>query len=355
MRSGKSKRAISSGRGRRPGKSSGGSHHAAYTAGYGEGIALKQNEGGGLSNHEAKLRMNERWTRRCMAKELTAATSGKRMQEGRAFASGFAAALGLPNANGGWQPAPLTRSAAAVVRAGADAIPASIKQLLRLPLTEIIVVQEGASETQFAELRALPEIKILNPGEAIGADVWRAVGARMTRADIVLFADAAQLIEAEKLAQLLAAAQAGADVALVSYASRLGPFREWDDLMRVRAFVNWSLGRQELGVSSVGLLPHAWSRAAIESVGVKTLAVPPLAHVIALQQRLRVQACSIMKRTNGKSSPAWSPLSLSHTQESKQVVFGDHIEALRAAMKLKGARLTMPDHSRCRSAAGGAQ
>lgn len=265
------------------------------------------------------------------------------MQEGRDFAAGFAAALGQPGSS--WQPVPLTRSAAAVVFAGADANPSSIKQLLRLPLEEIIVVQEGASEAQFAELRALPEIKILNPGEPLGADVWRVVGARVTRADIVLFADAAQLIEAEKLAQLLATVQAGADVALVSYASRLGPFREWDDLMRVRAFVNWSLGRQELGVSSVGLLPHVWSRSAMDAVGVKTLAVPPLAHVTAIQHRLRVQACSITKRI----TPA------NYTNEKAQTVFGDHIEALRAAMKLKGARLAMPDHSRIRSAAGGAE
>src|SRR5262249_14016233 len=153
-----SKRASGNGRGRRTGKTAGSSHHAAHKAGFAEGTQLKQNEGKRLSSHEAKLSMNERWTRRCMAKELTASISGKRMQEGRAFANGFAAGLGFPADS--WQPVALTRSAAAVVFAGAGANPASVKQLLKLPLQQVVVVQEGANEAQFAELRVLPEITI---------------------------------------------------------------------------------------------------------------------------------------------------------------------------------------------------
>ncbi|MBP3962017.1 glycosyltransferase family 2 protein [Paenibacillus lignilyticus] len=319
----------------------------AFNAGYAEAALLRKN--GHITQAgttEAKLRMNERWTMRCAGRNHTDALRVKLLAEGRAYADGFAAALDLPR--GMWQPIAMSKSVAAVVLAVPGMNPSAIKQLLRLPLQEVIVVLEGGSEGEFAELRAVPEITIMQIGETLGSDVGRAIGARMTRSDIVLFADGQSLIAAEQLALMLSIAETGADIVVEDQTPSLGVFKTWEEAARVRAFMNWSLGRSELLANSVELLPHAWSRHGMETVGVSKLAVPPMAHMAAIQHKLLFRSCSLSKARKNKTV-ARRPVSV----VSKELSVGDHIEALQTAMRAKGPRLTFPDQVRRRAAAGG--
>ncbi|WP_308635572.1 glycosyltransferase family 2 protein [Paenibacillus silvisoli] len=317
----------------------------AFHAGYGEGAALR---GSGWSSAlagaaDAKLHMNARWTQYTGGRYHTDAMRIKLLAEGRAYADGFAAALDLPR--GLWQPVAMGRTSAAVVIAVPGMNRAAIRQLLRLPLQEIIVVLEEGTEADFAELRAVPDITIMGIGERIGADVGRAIGARMTRADIVLFVDGRKETAAEQLALMLSIAETGADVVLADQTPQLGPFKQWDDRARVRAFMNWSLGKQELNANSVELLPHAWSRAGMEKVGIPQLAVPSLAHLAAVQNKLLFRSIALQK--------AKPDADVATGHASVELSVGDHLEALRAAMQAKGTRLTFPDQLRRRVIVGG--
>ncbi|MBM7566723.1 glycosyltransferase family 2 protein [Paenibacillus sacheonensis] len=319
-----------------------GSYKAEYAAGFAEAAAILRNGAAPLAGHEAKLLMNEHWTRRSLQGALR---SGSQQQRGMAFADGFAAGLRLPG--GMWVPVALTRSAAAVVMAGPNARLESVQQLLRLPLDEIVIVQEAAGGEAFNRFRALPDVTIIHTREKLGMDVGRTVGARLTNAELVLFVDGEAAVSAEQLAVLLAEAQAGSDLVLADVSGRLGAFRGWSDAARIQAFMNWSLGKPELQANSVAVLPHAWSRPAMERVGLPLLAVPPMAHRAAIEHQLRIRCFPV-----AAASPAALGTGSMGPADAAKLSAGDHIEALRAAMRTKGARLSLPDGVRRRLAAG---
>lgn len=330
---------------RPPGRSG---HEAPLKGDYAAGFAAAalHRSGAELAGREARLRMNEHWTQRFM-NGGRGQRSGNPMKRGRAFADGFAAGLHRPGGN--WVPVALTRTASAVVVAGPGAGTEALLQLLRLPLEEIVVVLDGAGEADFTRIRALPDITIVHSPVRIGPDVGLAVGARMAASDLVLFADAYVPVAAEQLAAMLAEAQAGSELVLADVSGQLGAFRNWDDPARIRAFMNWSLGRPDLSANSAAVLPHVWSRPAMERIGLRLLAVPPMAHRAALEQRLRIRCSPV-----ASAKPAgWKTGGGTAPEAPERLSAGDHIEALRAAMREKGARLALPDEVRRRSAAGG--
>jgi hypothetical protein len=108
----------------------------------------------------------------------------------------------------------------------------------------------------------------------------------------------------------------------------------------VKAFINWSLRRPDLGANSAETLPNAWSRRAIETVGITALAVPPAAHQAAIDHNLNIAVCPNIRESKDKSG-------------TTKLSLDEHIEALKAAMELKGSRLTFYDRVRRRSHAGG--
>ncbi|QHW33406.1 glycosyltransferase family 2 protein [Paenibacillus rhizovicinus] len=317
----------------------------AYMAGFAEGAALLRS-GAALDGRQAKLRMNEHWTQRSL-RGGRESRAGNPLKRGQAYADGFAAGLRQPG--GMWVPVALTRTAAAVVLAGPGTGTEAVRQLLRLPFEDIIVVLEGAGEESFARFRAMPEISVYHTPARLGTDVGRSVGARMTTAELVLFADGNIPVAAEQLAAMLAEAHAGHDLVLADVSGQLGAFRRWDEAARIRAFMNWSLGRPELSANSAAVLPHVWTRSAMERVGLPALAVPPMAHRAALEQKLRI-CCSPV---SSLKSVVWGAGGGAFSEAGLKLSAGDHIEALRAAMREKGARLSLPDGVRRRLEAGG--
>ncbi|NBD26519.1 glycosyltransferase family 2 protein [Paenibacillus glycinis] len=334
---------------RRPGRSGyGGSLQFEYAAGFADASALLRS-GPAPAGPDAKLRMNEHWTRRCLRGART--RRGEHAQlRGRAYADGFAAGLHLPK--GAWLPVALTKSAAAVVLAGSRTRLEAVQQLLRLPLQEIVVVLEDGGEEAFTRLRSLPEITIVHTRERLGADVGRTVGARMTDAELILFADGETPVPAERLAGLLEEVQAGSDLALADVGGQLGAFRGWDDAARIRAFMNWSLGRPELHANSVAVLPHAWTRQGMERVGLAQLAVPAMAQRAAIGLQLRIRCLPMHAARKGGALNGNAGGTATATTGAR-LSAGDHIEALRAAMRENGARLALPDQVRRRFAAEG--
>jgi hypothetical protein len=321
-------------------KKSSGGLRSAYEAGLHDAASLP---GGGGAVHDAhwlKLQINESWTRRCGRRGAPTVSESMLIKQGKAYVNGFTDALHWPRQL--WLPLPLRGTAAAVVLAGGGRPidPASLREVLRLPLQEIIVVLEDSDGLGYGVVRSVPGITVVHPGEPLGRDIGRAVGANISRMDIVLFMDGSTKITAERLAPFLTAVDNRADIAISDTTAPLGAFRNWDDLSRVRAFINWSLKRPDLLANSVTVLPNAWSRKAIEKVRTAALAIPPIAHLAAIDHNLKIVVCQSIRQTQ-------------LDDDSTKLSIGDHIEALKAAMALKGSRLNLHDRNRRRGAVGG--
>ncbi|WP_236342611.1 hypothetical protein [Paenibacillus plantiphilus] len=307
---------------------------------YAEGRLAAACFGGGNAPADSKrlqLLLNESWTRCSKYRGGTRLTDSM-LREGQSFSEGFMDALHAPRQV--WLPVPLLKSASAVVLACGGMIAADVLQeLVRLPLQEIIVVADGWDASTLVMARSHPGVTIVHISQEIGDDAGRSLGAKLNGSEIMLFVDGRRRIGAEYLAHYLNAIDGGADIALNDVTGRLGSFRQWDDLSRVRAFMNWSLGRPDLGANSVTALPHAWSHESLKAIGTSALAVPALAQQAAIGHKLRFVACPC-----DRSNPI---------EAAAADAVGDHFEALQAAMQQQGNRLDLPDRVRRRSIAGG--
>ena len=220
-----------------------------------------------------------------------------------------------------------------------------VRELTLLPLQEIVVVINGSSDGSYHAVCEWPSVTVVHYPEPLGHDVGRAVGARMTDADILLFVDGDFPIAAHKLAPYLAAVHRGADVALNDITPFFGPFRQWDDVSRVKAFLNRSLGRPELSAASMTAVPHAISRRALEAIGAPALMIPPKAQAAAIGRGLRVvlaPGVNVTRRNKPRDTNA------GQDNPVARLIIGDHYEALREAMLAGGARLDMADAARRR-------
>jgi len=252
----------------------------------------------------------------------------------RTYADGFmrGAGFSLPV-----EPVPLNGTASAVVIAGWNeaALDAVLGQLERLPLREwIVVIPEHATTAREVAERHARSV-ILPAGEWTGGAAGRALGAARTGADIVLFVDGEQPAPAGELARFLRAVDGGMDAALNARPSGIAKFHRRPPADRLLEFLNFSLGRRDLGVRSLASLPFALSRRAIDTIGAHSLAQPAKAHALLLLRGMRVGL--------GGSVPR---LAMSDPDVR------DHLEAWREAMALRGVRLSFPDRRRNRAAAG---
>jgi hypothetical protein len=250
-----------------------------------------------------------------------------------------------PSAAGAWRLAVIVTACNEAATIGGV-----IREAQALRPDELIVVLNGCTDRSLAVVRAFPGVTILHYPEPLGHDVGRAAGAAMADADVCLFLDGDLAIPARALMPFVDAVRRGADVALNGLDRHLGPFSRWDDVTRMKAFLNRALGRPDLGAASMTAVPHALSRRAIGRIGTAALAVPPKAQALAIASGLDVRiggSVDVIRRNRqreantGKANPV------------SRMIVGDHIEALRAVMDMTGPRLKFPDASRRRDAARG--
>lgn len=264
----------------------------------------------------------------------------------RAFLRSFCQRAGIRE----WQgvPLPTYRKVGAVVTAMNEeaSIGLVLEQLGRMPLAEIIVVVNGSSDQTFSVARQTsPNAIIVHLPDPLGYDVGRAVGARLSRSDILLFLDGDIAIAAEELIPFIRAIDRGADVALNDLSPFLPLFAGRDEVTVVKEFVNRSLGRNDLGANSLTAIPHALSRRALETIGIFRLAVPPVAQAAAIAGGLAITAPASVDviRTNRLRD-----INTGHLNPVARLILGDHLEALGEAMGAASARLHFPDGLRKR-------
>lgn len=218
----------------------------------------------------------------------------------------------------------------------ASELPGVIRELKRMRLHEIIVVVNGSTDGSFEAARSFEGITVVNVPERLGHDVARALGARISTGDTVLFVDGDMAVPASQLCAFIAASDRGVDVALNDVTPLLPSFSRQDDVTRCKSFLNRTLNRDDLEANSLTAVPHSLTRRAIETIGCAALAVPPKAHALALTLGLRVEGVhtvdvlSVNRRR--KNNRGWdNPVA--------RLIIGDHIEALGELLDKQGPRL----------------
>lgn len=265
----------------------------------------------------------------------------------RAFIEGYGSAASWKPPN--WLLFPTAKSVAAVVTAMNEekSIAAVLRELERLPFHEIILVINGSNDASFTTARKSTRAVIAHFSGALGHDVGRAVGTRLTRSDIVLFVDADFLVPAEQLIPFVRAVDGGMDVALNDIHPFMGAFADRDGVSMLKEFLNRAMNRPDLKVNSLTAVPHALSRKAIDKIGASQLAIPPKAQAIALSAGLTIGAAASVDVISANRLREGNKGTGNAVAE---LIIGDHVEALEWAMRDRNApRLTFADHVRNRS------
>ncbi|WP_175532726.1 glycosyltransferase family 2 protein [Paenibacillus catalpae] len=289
--------------------------------------------------------VQELWLRE--SGQIRRTTSGSKYDAAaKAFVAGYFSVTpdeSSPN----WVLLPTYKKVAAVVMAMNEeqSIMSTIRELERMPLHEIIVIVNGSTDSSLMTARTSGKAIILHYNEALGHDVGRAIGAKITTSDIVLFLDADIPVSAEQLVPFVLAISRGVDVALNDLSRYVGRFSDWDNVTILKHFLNRSNHRNDLSMNSMTAVPHALSRKAIEVIGFANLAIPPKAQAMAMQQGLLVGTGGSVnvftKNRHRKDNVGVSnPIS--------KLIIGDHLEALGWAMQEESPRLKYVDQLRRR-------
>jgi hypothetical protein len=269
--------------------------------------------------------------------------SGFQLEAAR-YHAGYSEAIRLPVID--WVPLPTEKSVAAIlsVTGNEPHVAAVLHQLDRLSLQEIVVVVNGVDDDTFTRLHNHPAKPILvHYDQAIGYDVGRAIGAKISATDILLFVDSDIVIPAEKLVPFVKAVDKGTGLALNQISPYVGNFNRWDSVTIVKTFVNRALGRSDLGANSLTAVPHAMSRSAAEAIGYANLAVPPVAQVQAIRAGLAITAPASVDVITANRLRG---VNQGQNNAVESLITGDHLEALSSVMELTGERLDYPDWMR---------
>ncbi|MCP1306879.1 glycosyltransferase family 2 protein [Paenibacillus tyrfis] len=300
---------------------------------------------------ESELRrlLNRRWTARVKERGLAGYPWARYYTAAAGYVRGFFAGMGRPAPN--WIPLPTERSVAVIVTARNEerTIAAVLKEANRLT-DETYVIVNGSNDETFRQAREASRAIVLSYPQALGHDVGRSVGAKLARADILLFTDGDMPLPAEQLVPFIHGIEQGLDVALNDIYPYLGSFGRQDTVTIMKRFLNMALDRPDLKASSLTAVPHALSRRAVETLGLELLSVPPKAQAFALLLKLRVGNAGQVNVIRGNKR---RKLNSGRGNPVASMIVGDHLEALKLAGDRMGERLAYPDVLRKRRYIGG--
>lgn len=199
-----------------------------------------------------------------------------------------------------------------------------LEQIERLYPKEILLIVHGSNPSTIDSIlsRESEVTTAFVYPFSLGPDVWRSIGAREASGDVWLFLDGGNVIPAEELQPFVSACYHGLDVAL-----RENQRSNWHppDLARAaRSYLNLMLDQSKFTTSMIDL-PFAITRTAAERIGVRHLLIPPLAHAIAVKNRLRVESTGLLLKKKAHSGKKKRIGSL----QQQKLLLGDHLEAVR--------------------------
>jgi len=210
------------------------------------------------------------------------------------------------------------------------------------PHTEVIVVANGSTDST-NRIAASMGARLIDIGYPLGHDVGRSIGAREARGSIILFVDGDIVIPARDLVPFVQAVEKGADVALNRYQGHKSG-RNVHDVVLAKHALNILLNRVNLGGCSMTTIPHALSRKALDTIGAENLSVPPKAYAMAIAKGLNVQPVHFVNvgRKNARRRRQ------AEKDQIKQMIVGDHLEAIHWLVSVTNPRGYMTDLNRIR-------
>ncbi|TCZ73196.1 hypothetical protein E0485_21490 [Paenibacillus albiflavus] len=214
-------------------------------------------------------------------------------------------------------------------------------QLAKLPLHQIICIVSGSNEQLTQVIRQSSAIAQIYNNEPHIPESSRTVGARLAKSDILLFLDGKSVVPAKKLLPYLMEITNGADIVLNDNGlkAQVKPFYQRNMLEVTNEFINYCLGRPELGSSSLEETPHAMTRSACELINPSNLVVPSQAYMMAMLRGLDIR----LVRTN------YAKIKVKDSQIPPfNRELHDQMEALRLLIQARGNRLQFEDILRMR-------
>lgn len=206
-------------------------------------------------------------------------------------------------------------------------LPSLIREVLRLEPGEIIVIVNGSTDR--TAQKALQEgAKVIEFKESLGTDCGRAIGSFYAKGDILLFLDADILLTAAELFRFASTVAQGSDLALNDRNYLLNGGGVTNPVVSAIYSLNMSLGRKDIGASSLTSVPFAISRRGLQTIGYECLQCPPRALAACLLQGLKpILADRVQLEKRNRVRPEKHFAGAGLTPAASQII-GDHIEAL---------------------------
>ncbi|QJD84081.1 family 2 glycosyl transferase [Cohnella herbarum] len=315
-----------------------------HSAGLKDGIEWRGSSADDNRPDSLREIIHRKWNQRFLETNRASNTDWKLVQaRGKSYSEGFMQGAGR---HINISPVPLRNHAAAVVCAGTNeaSLQEVLLQLAALPLQEVVIVLGKPSEWLFALARNDPKTVIAYLPEKVEPDIGRALGAKLTGADMILFVDGEKTVPADQLARFIWECEGKSDIALNDVSGQMGLFHQRGEIDRFHEFLNTSLNRGDLKINSLSNLPFAVSRNAFDTLGAAAFAIPVKAHALAILKGLRIGF--------GGSAGVRRFARNEDTEQKWRKAAGDHAEAWREAMSARGSRLQFADTQRNRSVLG---
>lgn len=203
-------------------------------------------------------------------------------------------------------------------------------------VTRVVVVANGCRDaTATAARRAGAEV--IEYVEPLGHDVGRALGAAALPGHDLLLLDGDFALRPEELRRFVVALRRDVDVVLNDQNPVYAARSRVGTVTLMRLLLNRLLGRPDLGVNSLLIVPAGLSARAVRCIGPAALAVPPLAQAKAIMSGLRICAVpGVDVLTRNRRRPGLNaggdltPLEL--------LIIGDHLEAIDYILRRRGPR-----------------
>ena len=225
-----------------------------------------------------------------------------------------------------------------------------LEELLKLEPFEIIAVINGSTDRS-GDIAKEYGCRTIVYDEPLGIDVGRAVGARESKGDTLLFIDGDIAVPADELKALLNGITEGADIALNDLSWTLKRKIRPHPTAISKYTLNHMLGKGKMSVNSLVAVPHAMKKSAVHAIGWENLACPPLAHSIAVLKGLEICAPIAIDviTTNKIRKKHQEKMKDSPYPWATSLIIGDHLEAVAHLIQEKGYRGGLHDGGRDRA------
>jgi len=213
-------------------------------------------------------------------------------------------------------------------------LPNVLDSCKRIQPYEIVTIVNGSTDAT-AEIAKQFGCRVIVSKESLGNDVGRAIGARNSSGEILLFLDADFHISPNELDQFLKPIMMDqADVVLNDMDFLFHRKNRPHSTTVWRQIFNHFLNRADLKIDSILSVPHAMTRKAVQKIGYESLSNPILAHAKIIQHQLRIHhqyGIDVIKRNRYR--PALHSSTENDLSPSEKRIIADHLFAFSTVLK----------------------